>query len=67
MNITLNNETISLPKDNMTVADLIEWRRLGNRNMAFVINGKLIRKDRYEITRLNNGDFAITVSAAFGG
>lgn len=67
MTITLDNTPIVLPKEDMTVAELIEWRHMASKNIAFVINGKLVRRENYEMTRLHEGDCAMTVTAAFGG
>ena len=67
MTITLDNTPIVLPKEDMTVAELLEWRHMASKNIAFVINGKLVRRVNYGRTRLHEGDCAMTVTAAFGG
>lgn len=67
MTITLDNQLLTLPKEDMTVEELLQWRNMKTANMAFVLNGKLVKRDNYCHTHFENGDVAMTVTAAFGG
>ena len=67
MIVIYNNETLSLPNDNMTLSDLAKWKNISLQGTAIAINDKLIKKDNWETTYLNNLDRVTVITAAFGG
>ena len=67
MTIQLNDETIKLPSDDMTVAELLDWRNQGKGGTAVAVNDRLIRKADWSSRHLAEGDRVTVISAAFGG
>ena len=67
MKIFLNNEPISLPNDHMTVKDLLDWKGTKPQGTAVAINDKLILKDKWAVTKLEDLMNVTIISAAFGG
>ncbi|MBD5355942.1 MAG: sulfur carrier protein ThiS [Bacteroides sp.] len=67
MKIILNSIPTTLPKDYMTVDDLIEWKSIKPIGTAVAINNKIIRRENWKITRLSDLDQVNIISAAFGG
>lgn len=67
MNIILNNIPTPLPREYMTVEDLVEWKGIKQNGTAIALNDKIIRKDSWNLTRLSDLDRVTVISAAFGG
>ena len=67
MIVIYNNETLSLPNDNMTLSELAKWKNIPLQGTAIAINDKLVKKDNWETTYLNNLDRVTVITAAFGG
>lgn len=67
MYITLNNETLQLPEDNMTVSDVLQWQNRPDGGTAVAINNRLVRNTLWDSTKLQDGDNMVIISAAFGG
>jgi sulfur carrier protein len=67
MYIELNNEKLTLPHDDMTVKELIEWRGIQHAGVAVAINNKIVSRPTWDSTRLNEGDIVVLISAAYGG
>lgn len=67
MNIILNNIPTPLPKDYMSVEDLVKWKGVKPIGTAVAINDKIIRKESWPLTRLSELDRVTIISAAFGG
>ncbi|MDE6576915.1 MAG: sulfur carrier protein ThiS [Muribaculaceae bacterium] len=67
MNITLNNEPLTLPFEPMTIAQMIEWQNISPKATAIVIGSKLIPKDFWDSTYLSENDKISVIKAAFGG
>lgn len=67
MKITLNNEPVNLPDENMTVSDLLVWKHIPAGGTAVAVNNRLVRTDMRGSTMLNEGDSVTIISAAFGG
>ncbi|HOW08377.1 MAG TPA: sulfur carrier protein ThiS [Bacteroidales bacterium] len=56
MRITLNNREEVFDRDVMTVSDMITIRNFSFRMKIIKINGKLISRDQYDSTYINDGD-----------
>ena len=67
MNIILNNIPTPLPRDYMSVEDLVKWKGVKPTGTAIAINDKIIRKESWPLTRLSELDRVTIISAAFGG
>lgn len=67
MTIFFNDEPIKLPNDFMTVADLVNWKKISEQGTAIAINDKLIKRDKWNVKELNENDRVTVISAAFGG
>lgn len=67
MNILLNNIPTPLPRDFMTVEDLVEWKGIKPSGTAVAVNDKIIRKELWNLTKLSDLDRVTIISAAFGG
>lgn len=67
MNIILNNIPTPLPRDYMTLEDLLEWKGVRLMGTAVALNDRIIRKDSWSTTRLSDLDRVTIISAAFGG
>lgn len=67
MTVFINNNPITLPADNMNVADLAEWKNIPSGGSAIALNDKLIPHNKWSETYLNEGDKLLVVAVAFGG
>lgn len=67
MIITINNKSIILPSDIITISELVAWKQIPVNGTAIAINGKIARRDDWDSIRLQNEDSLTVISAAFGG
>ena len=67
MTILLNDNPVVLPSDYMTLADLVKWKEIPSQGTAIAVNNKLIKQEKWQITKLNDRDQITVISAAFGG
>lgn len=67
MTILLNDNPVVLPNDYMTVEDLVKWKEIPSQGTAIAVNNKLIKQEKWSITKLNDQDQITVISAAFGG
>ena len=65
--IFLNNSPIELPPGCTTVKDLIESQNIKTQGCAIAIDNKIISRDKWAETNLNDGDRVTLITAAFGG
>ena len=65
--IILNGVPETLPHENMTIADLLEWKDINTQGTAVAIDNKLIKKDKWSTTTLSDHEEVNIISAAFGG
>ncbi len=56
MKISLNNREVEFDKDNLSVNEILELKKLSFRMRVIKINGTLIPKDRYDSTIVKDGD-----------
>ena len=66
MKITLNGEKKSVP-DSVTVLGLLELLKIQHQRVAVELNETIVKKDRYALTALQEGDSLEVVSFMGGG
>ncbi len=68
MKISLNNnpETIDSTEE-ITVSELLKWKKFTFKMLVVKINGKLIKKDDYEHFRIREGDDVNILHLISGG
>ena len=67
MNIKINNKTVSLPKDDMSVRDVLQLMEIKSGGTAVAINDKLVKRDLWDSIKINDNDEITIITAAFGG
>ncbi len=66
MNITLNGEKKNVP-DSVTVLGLLEFLKIQHQRVAIELNETIVKKDRYALMTLKEGDTLEVVSFMGGG
>jgi len=66
MTITLNGEKKEVP-DGMTVTRLLEFLNIQRQRVAVELNLEIVKKDKFEMTTLKEGDSLEVVSFMAGG
>jgi sulfur carrier protein len=66
MNISLNGEKKTVP-DNITVIGLLEFLNIQHQRVAVELNMKIVKKDKYGVTSIREGDSLEVVSFMGGG
>jgi thiamine biosynthesis protein ThiS len=66
MNITLNGEKKEIP-DNITISGLLELLDIQQQRVAVELNSEIVKKDRYALTIINEGNVLEVVSFMAGG
>ncbi|MDE5843645.1 MAG: sulfur carrier protein ThiS [Muribaculaceae bacterium] len=67
MNIIVNNNNIELPANIITISDFAKLKNIPVQATAIALNGKLVKSDRWSITKLSEMDNLLVISASFGG
>jgi len=67
MEITLNNEPVSLEGDSVSVERLLEMKRYTFRLRIVKINGRIIDRDSYANEIIQNGDTVQVIYLMSGG
>jgi sulfur carrier protein len=67
MNITLNNRPDSIDKDQITVSELLEIKNFTFKMLVIKVNGKLVKKEKYDSSYVNNGDDVTVLHLVSGG
>lgn len=67
MQLTVNNQTISLPSEVKTVLDLLRHRELPEKGIGVAVNNKIIISKNWGETLLKEGDAITVISASYGG
>lgn len=65
MNITVNNQKQVV--ESQTLTDLIKELEIDTKGIAIAINNKVVARDLWATTNLEQDDQIIIVSAVFGG
>jgi len=67
MNITLNNRPQSFEEDTLTISEVLKLKNYTFKMMVIKINGVLIKKDKYNSAKVNNGDDVHIIHMISGG
>lgn len=67
MTISLNNREESFNIENITVSELLIVKKYSFKMLVIKINDKLIKKDNYEKTIINDGDKVDVIHLMSGG
>ncbi len=67
MNITLNNRPDSIDKDKVTISELLEIKNFTFKMLVIKVNGKLVKKEKYDSSYVNNGDDVTVLHLVSGG
>lgn len=67
MKITLNNRTLEIQAEELTVQELITSSNFTFKFLVTKINGKLIRKEDRAITHIKEGDSVDVIHLISGG
>lgn len=67
MIVYINNKPTDLPRDVMTVEQLLQFLNIKRGGTAVAINNKLILNKNWGNTGLKSNDSITLISAAFGG
>ncbi|MFI3292390.1 MAG: sulfur carrier protein ThiS [Rikenellaceae bacterium] len=65
MNIILNHKDQTILSN--TIEGLIDELSIETKGVAIALNNKVIPRNKWSLTKLNNGDKVVIVSAVFGG
>jgi thiamine biosynthesis protein ThiS len=66
MDVKVNGETLSVPKDS-SLTQLIELLSLGNNRIAVELNQEIVPRSEYDLLQLREGDSLEIVQAIGGG
>jgi sulfur carrier protein len=67
MNILLNNRETSFDAETLTVSELFTRMKYTFPMIVVKINGRVIKKDQYDKTRIQNGDKVEAIHLISGG
>ena len=67
MNITLNNRPDSIDKDQVTISELLVLKNFTFKMLVMKVNGKLVKKDIYDSSYINDGDDVTVLHLVSGG
>jgi len=67
MKIVLNNNPETIERENMTITDLLKWKKFTFKMLVIKINGKLVKKNDYDNARVQEGDDVVVLHLISGG
>ncbi len=67
MKLIVNNEVREFSEERLHVAALVEMLVAKNASAAVAVGGKLVKKELWTVTWLNDGDTVTLITAAYGG
>lgn len=67
MHVRINNKLEDFSEDSLTVEDLVKLKNIPEQGTAIALNGKLIIHSKWGLTKVNENDDLVIISAAFGG
>jgi thiamine biosynthesis protein ThiS len=53
--------------DSSTVADIAQLNDASKTGSAIAVNDKLVRRQQWQLTKVNEGDNIVIIKAAYGG
>ena len=67
MTITLNNRTETIDADKLNVSELLIYKNFTFKLLIVKLNGRLIKKDKFSETIINEGDKVDVIHMISGG
>lgn len=67
MEITLNNKLEHFEEDKLTISDILKIKNFTFKMLIVKINDKLIKKEDYDKSDVNNGDNVAVIHLISGG
>lgn len=67
MEIILNNTPEKLPGDQMTIRELLDYKRFTFKLLVIKINDKLVKRDEYDKALVKDGDNVMVMHLISGG
>lgn len=67
MEIILNNTPEKLPGDQMTIRELLDYKRFTFKLLVIKINNQLVKRDEYDKALVKDGDNVMVMHLISGG
>ncbi len=67
MRVYVNDQPKMLPVTVENIADLLEHLSIKTAGTAVAVNGKIVRRENWPVSNLNEEDKIMIISAAYGG
>ena len=67
MNIKLNNRPESFNTEQLTISQLLELKNYTFKMLVIKVNGRLVKKDKYDNCEIKNGDNVTVLHLVSGG
>lgn len=67
MKITLNNRPETFDKNKITISELLEIKNYTFKMLVIKVNGNLVKKNKYDSFRINDGDDVTVIHLISGG
>ncbi len=67
MNITLNNNSETIDREKLTVADLLQVKKFTFKMLIVKINGNIVKQQEYATAEIKEGDNVIVLHLISGG
>ncbi len=67
MRITVNNQPVDLSEEYLTLKEFLEIRGVKTERTAVALNNKIVKRDKWPLVNISDGDTIMLISAAFGG
>jgi len=67
MKITLNNNIETFEEENLSISNLLKIKNFTFKMLIIKVNGKLIRKEDFETTFINENDEVAVIHLISGG
>ena len=67
MKITLNNRPESFNREKITISEILQIKNYTFKMLVIKVNGKLVKKDAYDIFEINEEDNVTVLHLVSGG
>ncbi len=67
MNITLNNRPQFFDENRLTIAEILKLKKFSFKMLVIKVNGKLIKKNQYDVQEVFDGDNVQILHLISGG